>query len=190
MIQFPRYRLDIDITFAQLGTHTKNAEIDIQMVPSATERMLNPLEWKVIPREAHIEIDNSAFREEYDIEETPRWVEKKAGQSRAVLAQETAWRARNGDLFYFATPGDLRGVTDYALHYFAHQDNQEINIDLTQHGGLKVTCDLEPTQRFQIAPLSDSTYRFDITASRAEVDIYLAVQPKLQIRATRLDERV
>ncbi|MCL2548632.1 MAG: hypothetical protein FWE76_05685 [Symbiobacteriaceae bacterium] len=193
MIQFPKYRLDIDITLPQIGTRIQNAEIDIQMEPSAAYRQFHPLEWKVIPNQAYVDIDMSAWRAEFDVENPVAWSEKIVGEGGAFLARETGWRAKNGDLFYFATPGDLRPLLDFAMHYFALQDERYAswNVDWSPKNRPQITAVMDVAQRFDVAPLSDSAYSFSITASPAVVEIYLAVQPETRMRATPIfDERV
>ena len=193
MIQFPRYDIDIQITYAQVAARTTDAVVDFQMEPSPAERMLNPIEWRTVPREAHIEINTDEFRREFDIELPVDWSEKLAAESRMELEEGNRWRANNGDLYYRATPGDTRPLLDYAMRYFTVQDAryESANVALAPNAKPQIIPRVDPSQNYVVDPLSTAinTYRFQITPH--SVEVYLAVQPDIQMRAVpKLDVRV
>ena len=193
MIRFPSYTLDIKITLPQLAVESKRAELDIQMEPSAGWRQLHILDWRIIPKDAYIEINNDAFRAEHDLEQVVPFTEKLAGESRSTLASETAWRAKNGDMCYFAKPHDMRPVMDYAMHYFDLQDAKaaSYNVALGPRSSPQIIPHVDPAQKYEVAPLMDSAYSFSFNYTPAQVRTYLAVQPELQIKAIpHLEKRV
>jgi len=192
MIQFPRYRLDTDLTFPQVGLQIRQAEMDIQMRPSPAERSLNPTAFTVIPRQVEFSIDYRELETYLDDEPPVRFTEKYVGEGSALLEQETSWRAHNGDLYYRATPGDLRPMLDFAMRYFHSQDEHAANwnIALAPQHRPQAIFKVEPSQRLQFPPLITEAYSLQITASMPQANAYLAVKPEIKMRATRLDQRV
>ncbi|MCL2497756.1 MAG: DUF6470 family protein [Symbiobacteriaceae bacterium] len=192
MVQIPRYNLEINITFAQIGIQTQNAQLEMQMEPSAAWRQFNPPQWQVIPKDAYIEINYDAWRAEFDIETPVRWTEKIVAEGRVELEEENRWRARNGDLCYRATPGDKRPVIDFAMHFFHLQEaNAWSNVGLSPVAQPDITAVVDPAQRFQWEPFAAAAFSFRITATPPSVEVYLEVQPEVRIRAIPLlDARV
>ena len=188
----PRYNLDIEITLPQIGVRSENAQVEIQMEPSAASRQFHPPEWHAVERNAFVEIDNSAWRAEFDIETPVLFTEKIVAEGRSELEQENAWRARNGDLCYRARPGDKTPVIDFAMHYFNVQDAKvEFNVDYTPHARPIITGHVDPMQKLQFEPWSAAAFGYRITATPPSVEIYLAVQPSIRMHAEAIyDERV
>jgi hypothetical protein len=165
----------------------------MEMEPSATDRMLNPVEWRVVPRNAYVNVDNTNLFTEFDIETPIAWTEKINAEGEQLLVEGNQWLARNGDMYYRATPGDNRPFMEFAMRYFARQDQRAAswNVALAPNSKPIISAVVDPAQTYEVEPLANAAFSYRFSVSPHSVEIYLAVQPEIQMRAIpKFEQRV